>query len=386
MTRFYRPMAIAVLLMAVACRQSAPDPLEAKRKRLAELKTQVNKLKEEIALIEAQLAAASPTGAAKKLVEVTPIVLEDFAHYVEVQGNVSSSQNVMIAPEIPGIIVKRFVQVGDMVTKGQPIAEIDAESIRKNIAEIETRLELAQTVYQRQANLWNQKIGSEVQYLQAKNNMEALERALATAKTQLAKAIVRAPIDGMIEDLTQNVGEMANPSIPIGRIVNISQVEINADVSEVYTTAVKRGDQVQVFFPALGKEMTLAIRMVGQYINPNNRTFKIQMRTDNPDGLIKPNMLAVIKIRDFFRKDAVVIPTYLIQQSAEGERFVYLARQSNGKYFAQRVPIKTGRSYGGKTLVEEGLSLNDQLITKGYNEVVHGDELQINPSTNVAKN
>lgn len=385
MTRYYA-FALTALLAVAACNKQADNSIDDKRKRLSELKKQAAQIKAEITALEAEIAQANPTAAIKKLVAIQPLATQDFAHYIEVQGNVASSQNVMIAPEIAGTIVKRFVQIGDMVTKGQPIAEIDAESIRKNIAEIETRLELARTVYERQANLWNQKIGSEVQYLQAKNNMEALERTLATAKTQLNKAIVRAPIDGMVEDLTQNVGEMASPSVPMGRIVNVSQVEINADVSEVYTTAIRRGDEVLVYFPALNKEMTLKVNMVGQYINPNNRTFKIQMRTANPDGLIKPNMLAVIKIRDFFRKDALVVPTHLIQQSANGERFVYAARLKDGKYVAERVPVVIGRSYGGNTLIEKGLAVGDQLIVKGYNEVVNGDLLEVSNAAQVAQN
>ncbi|MCS7018546.1 MAG: efflux RND transporter periplasmic adaptor subunit [Cytophagales bacterium] len=376
MTKYYAFVFIALFAVS-ACNKSVDNSVEGKRKRLSELKKQAAQIKAEIAALEAEIAQISPTAAAKKLVEAEPLSVQDFAHYVEVQGNVASEQNVMIAPEIAGVIIKRYVQVGDMVRKGQPIAEIDAESIRKNIAEIETRLELARTVYERQANLWNQKIGSEVQYLQAKNNMEALEKTLATAKTQLNKAIVKAPIDGMVEDLTQNVGEMANPAVPMGRIVNIAQVEINADVSEVYATAVKRGDEVLVSFPALGKEMSLKIHMVGQYINPTNRTFKIQMRTSNPDGILKPNSLAVVKIRDFFRKDALVLPSHLIQQSANGEQFVYVLRNKDGKQIVERVVITTGKSYAGKTLVEAGIQAGDLIITKGYNEVVNGDEVEV---------
>lgn len=379
MTRYYA-LALTALMAVTACNKQVDDSPEGKRQRLSELKEQSAKIKSEIAMLEAEIAKANPTAVTKKLVEADALNTQDFAHYVEVQGNVASEQNVMIAPEIPGVIIKRYVQVGDVVRRGQVIAEIDAESVRKNIAEIETRLELARTVYERQANLWNQKIGSEVQYLQAKNNMEALEKTLATVKTQLSKALVKAPIDGMIEDLMQNVGEMANPAMPMGRIVNIAQVEINAEVSEVYTTSIKRGDEVLVAFPAVNKELPLKVNMVGQFINPTNRTFKIQMRTANPEGLLKPNSLAVIKIRDFFRKEAMVVPSFLIQQSSNGEQFVYVLRDKNGKKIAERVVIKTGKSYSGKTLVEQGLSIGDLIITKGYNEVVNGDEVEV--STN----
>ncbi|WP_448518128.1 efflux RND transporter periplasmic adaptor subunit [Rhodoflexus sp.] len=384
MTKHY-VFALAVLMAVTACNKSADESLEGKRKRLAELRAQAVQIKAEIAKLEEQIAQANPAAVVKKLVEVMPLAAKDFAHFVEVQGNVASDQNVVIAPEISGVIIKRYVQVGDMVRKGQVIAEIDAENIRKSIAEIETRLELARTVYERQANLWNQKIGSEVQYLQAKNNMEALEKTLATTKTQLSKSLVRAPIDGMVEDLMQNVGEMANPAVPMGRIVNISQVEINADVSEVYTAAIRRGDEVLVSFPAVNKELKLKVNMVGQFINPNNRTFKIQMRTANPDGLLKPNSLAVVKIRDFFRKDALVVPSYLIQQSASGEKFIYVLREKDGKQVVERAVIKSGRSYAGQTMVEEGLSIGDQIITKGYNEVVNGDEVEVVQGNKVAQ-
>ncbi|GAB4185412.1 MAG: efflux RND transporter periplasmic adaptor subunit [Thermoflexibacter sp.] len=346
--------------------------LETYKKQYAELKAKIDALENEL---------REKDGIANKvnlkLIETQPVVQKDFAHFIEVQGNVESDKNVSVAPEMNGIILRINVERGQAVSQGQIIAEIDAEPIRKNISELETRLELAKTMFERQENLWKQQIGSEMQYLQAKNSKESLERSLEGLKAQLKKAYVKAPISGVVDELFVKQGEMANPAVPLARVVNLSEVQIKADVSEAYVPNVRKGDEVVVSFPSLQKEMPVKISNVGQFIEPANRTFKVEMKLANKDGFLKPNTLAVVKIKDFEQKNAIVIPTFLIQQSTNGQEFVFVVRQNDKKNTVAKVLIKTGKSYGGETLVTEGLQAGDILVSKGYSEVIDGEEVNI---------
>jgi RND family efflux transporter MFP subunit len=358
------------------------NSVEGKKKQLEEYKKQYAELKGKIDALETELKSKGTAAVQTnlKLIETKSVTQKDFAHFIEVQGNVESDKNVSVAPEMGGIILKLSVERGQSVSKGQTIAEIDAEPIRKNITELETRLELATTMFQRQENLWKQQIGSEMQYLQAKNGKESLERSIEGLKAQLRKAYVKAPIDGVVDELFMKQGEMGNPAMPLARIVNVSEVQVKADVSEAYVPNVKRGDEVIVSFPSLSREMPLRVSNVGQFIEPANRTFKVEMKAINKDGLLKPNTLAVVKIKDFSQKNAIVIPTYLIQQSTGGEEFVFVVRQNQNKNTISKVAIKTGKSYGGETLVMEGLQATDVLVSKGYNEVIDGEEVNIQAS------
>jgi RND family efflux transporter MFP subunit len=346
--------------------------LEAYKRQYADLKAKIDALENEL-----REKNGIANKVSLKLIETQPVAQKDFAHFIEVQGNVESDKNVSVAPEMNGIILRINVERGQAVSQGQVIAEIDAEPIRKNIAELETRLDLAKTTFERQENLWKQQIGSEMQYLQAKNSKEALERSLDGLKAQLKKAYVKAPISGVVDELFMKQGEMANPAMPLARVVNLAEVQIKADVSEAYVPNVRKGDEVVVSFPSLQKEIPVKISNVGQFIEPANRTFKVEMKLANKDGFLKPNTLAVVKIKDFGQKNAIVIPTFLIQQSTNGQEFVFVVRQNDKKNIVEKVLIKTGKSYGGETLVTEGLQAGDILVSKGYNEVIDGEEVNI---------
>lgn len=358
--------------------EEEPQTVEEKEKKLVEYRKELATLNKKISDLEADIKDSKGKNPEDdyRTVEFMPLKSKTFNHYVEVQGNVESDKNVQVFPKTQGVVLNLKVEEGQRVSAGQVIAVLDAAQLEKAIAEIETRLELAKTVFERQANLWKQKIGSEVQYLQAKNNKEALEKQLETQKTALSNAMVTSPISGTVDQLMLNEGEMAAPSMPIARIVNLSVVEINAEVSENYTKAVQRGDEVQVSFPALDMEMPVRISMVGQTINPTNRTFRIQMKTANKDGYLKPNAMAVVKINDFSKKNAVAIPSNILQQSTTGERFVYVARPFEGNYKIEKVKVKAGLTYQGETLINEGLKADDLVVTAGYNEVIDGEPVK----------
>ena len=378
-TNFFILTIAALLLTACGGSEEEPKTLEEKVAKIKEYQKQVAELNSKISKLESDVNKEKNIDPkdALRIVETFTLKTQTFEHFIEVQGNVESDKDVQVFPKTSGPIVKKYVQEGQRVSQGQTLLELDAETIRKQIAEVEKRLELAKVVYERQNNLWKQKIGSEIQYLEAKNNMEALEKSLETTQSQLSNAFVKAPISGTVDKFMVNVGEMASPQSPVVRVVNLSSVEISADVSETYTKSVKKGDKVLVKFPAINEEMPVKISLIGQTINEKNRTFRIEMKAPNKEGYLKPNAMAVVKIKDFEKEDATTVPSHLIQQSTSGERFLYVVREEEGKKVAKKVTIEVGKSYQGQTLVTKGLNAGDKVVAKGYNEVVDGEEVNV---------
>jgi len=374
-------IALILSLSVAACsgKKEATD-LESKKEKLKSLKTELTELKAQVKTLEQEIAAAENVGKPKELrnVSVQQLKVGEFQHFVEVQGSVDSRKNVAVHPEMNGTIERVNVEEGQRVKRGQTLMVIDSEVLQRNIDEVKTRLELAADLFERQANLWKQKIGSEVQYLQAKNNKESLERQLEGLKAQLNNAIVTAPISGTVDEVFVNAGEMANPAMPAVRVVNLSSVLVEASVSEAYVRDVRKGDTVEVYFPNIDLRLQRPVKAVGQFINPNNRTFEIQVDVPNPEGYLKPNMLAVVQINDFTQKEAVSVPSFVLQKNTKGETFVYIAKEgADGGTIAQKIFVETGMSYSGYTLVKSGLKGGDQLITKGYNEVIDGEQVNL---------
>lgn len=383
-----RSYIFAVLFLISSCGKNE-NTIEAKRKLLEQKRQELSKIKSEIDALEAEIAATDTSDPLLKLKKVTvlPLQTQTFRHFIEVQGTVVSEKNINVMPETQGTVIRRFVQKGQLVKEGEPLVELDAEIIRKNIQEIETRLDLAKIVFQKQENLWKQRVGTEIQFLQAKNNVETLEKNLATLKTQLSKAIVRSPISGTVEELFVKEGEMASPMTPVAKVINLNTVEITADVSEVYAMRVKKGDEVTVKFPSYQIELPLKIKTVGQQIHPDNRTFRIAIEMDNRQWQIKPNATAVVKIKDFEAANAIVVPTHLIQKSTEGYKFLYTIQKEGEKSVVRKAIIQTGLHYEGKTHVTQGLQANDVLVIEGYNEVIDNEEVvAIEKNKNLAAN
>jgi membrane fusion protein, multidrug efflux system len=372
------PTYLLLLLASLAlwgCNSEGKDPqtlLNDKKKQLATLQT-------EIAQLEKQLGVGKPDAsqATGKLVELLPIEKADFAHFIEVQGTVETDQNINVMPEMQGIIKSVLVKEGQSVSAGQVIATVDQSLLQTQIIELETRLDFAQTLYEKRQNLWKQNIGSEIEYLQAKNQKETLEKNLSTLKTQMGKANVVAPIAGVIDAVFAKQGEMASPAMPMFRVINLSQVKVVADVSEAYLASVKKGDEVLVSMPAMGVERKEKINFISQSINPSNRTFKVQIDISNTEGLFKPNAVATVKINDFLQKEAVTVPSQLVQLGTDGNKFLYIARKEQDRKVAKKVLVETGISYEGKTLITQGLDGSEELILKGYNEVIDGDFLRL---------
>ena len=362
---------LGLVFLFVACGKKANSP-EAKKEQLAKYKIELTELQTKIDKLQEELSDGKEEEEVLKEVKVLTLQKADFQHFIEVQGNVTSDQNVMINPELGGTITSMLVKEGQHVSAGQTIATVDGSIVRQQIQEIKKRLELATQIYDRQSNLWSQKIGSEVQYLQAKNNKEALEENLKTIQTQLNKTAITAPISGVIDEVFSHKGELANPAQPVARIVNLSQVKVEAQVSETYLKYIKKGDVVSLKFPALDIEKEAKIAFVGQSIDARNRTFTIQLNLNNQDNLLKPNLLAMVKIKDFEQKDGIAIPSNLIQRASNGDKFLFTV---NDKKIVKKVIIEPSISYEGKALIIKGLANGDKVITEGYNEVIDGQSV-----------
>ncbi|MEJ8757771.1 efflux RND transporter periplasmic adaptor subunit [Pontibacter sp. H259] len=361
----------ALILGLTACGGNNTD----KEAQLAGLREQQADIEKQISDLEAQLKSeGKKVDRPKKTAPVTVVTLQPdtFNHYLEMQGKVDFDQNVLVSARVPGVLTSVRVQPGDRVSKGQTMATIDAQVLEQNIAELRTRLELARIAYQKQKNLWDQKIGTEMQFLTVKNNKEALERSMAALQQQRDQYNVKAPVSGVVDEVIPNAGEAVSPGVGIIRVVNMAGSKIVAEVSEAYLTGINKGDKAIVFFPDLNKEVETTVDVVGKFINPTSRTFTVELKLkDNKAVELRPNLVAVVRIQDYKNENTIVVPVNLVQKDEKSE-FVYVAKKEGNGYVAAKREIKTGQTYKGETEVLSGLAANDQIITAGYQNLNEG--------------
>ncbi|MFN4233288.1 MAG: efflux RND transporter periplasmic adaptor subunit [Bacteroidia bacterium] len=371
---------LTIVLFIVSCGNNDSSDLEKKKTELAKYQSELNELKTKIANLEKEIAALDTNAKFSEigvLVETKTIQPEKFEHYFEVSGTVTTDDNITLSAEAAGQIKTILVIEGQKVTAGQVLAKLNTATIESSIEEVKTALELATTVYERQKKLWDQKIGSEIQYLQAKNNKESLEQKLKTLQTQLSLSIIKAPGDGIVDEIYRKEGEMVMPGTPVMQFVNLNNMKMISDVSEMYVKSVKQGDKASVSFPALGIEnIEAVINRTSNVINLKNRTFKVEVSLPNKEQVLKPNAIGMLKIKDFEADSAFVVPTMIIGKDSKGE-YVYVVKENDGKNIARKTYIKTGKSSGGQTMIVDGITLNDKVITAGYNEVSDGAIVRI---------
>ncbi|WP_242926483.1 efflux RND transporter periplasmic adaptor subunit [Pontibacter vulgaris] len=362
---------VTAILAFTACGGESND----KAAQLAELKKQQTEIQNKIAQLEADLKAEGKGGVAEKKtvpVTVTAVQQDTFRHYLEVQGKVDFDQNVLVSARVPGVLTSVRVNRGDHVAKGQIMATIDAQVLEQNLQELRTRLDLARIAYQKQQNLWNQKIGTEMQYLTTKNNKEALERSLAALQQQRDQYNIKAPISGVVDEVIPNSGEAVAPGVGIIRVVNTEGSKVVAEVSEAYLSKINKGDQAVVYFPDLNREVETTVNVVSQFINPTSRTFTVELKLKNAANVpLRPNLVAVVRIQDYKNENIVVVPVNLVQKD-EKSQYVYVAQKKGDSYVATRKEVKTGMSYKGNVEVLNGLAANDQVITAGYQNINEG--------------
>ena len=364
---------LMLLLLAVACSKPAD-----KKSELAKLKKEHDELAIKIKALETELQVNDSTKVSKVTsVSVTEAKATEFNHFLEVQGKVDGEDNIAISAQVPGSITAIYVKEGDPVRKGQVLAQIDNTVMLQQIASTKQQLEFAESMFLKQKALWDQQIGSEVQYLTSKNTKENLEKALATLHDQLEMTRIKSPINGSVEEVNLKLGQMASPGLPAIRVVNFSTVKVVAEIAEAYAPKIKPGDKVVVFFPDFNTEINSQIRFTSKYINPVNRTFISEVHLGPSKVDYRANMMAVVKINDYRNASTFTVPVTLIRDTQSG-KYIYIAKEESGKLVAKRLPVTVGSIYNGLAEITSGITAGDKIITTGFNNLIDGELIQVN--------
>lgn len=357
----------------IACNSGETD----KKAELEDLKKQEAEIKGKIATLEAELNAKDTTQ--KGLAVAVEIVkAHPFKNYIDIQGRVDADENVSLSTEMPGTITKINVKAGDEVRVGQVLAETDTRAINQQISDMQTNMELVNQMYEKQKNLWDQKIGTEMQFLQAKTNKESMEKKMATLQEQVRMSKIISPINGTVDAIDIKLGQAVAPGFPAIRVINFSNLKVKADVAESYAAKIKKGSEVIVYFPDLNDSVVTKVNFVSRSINPSSRTFCVEVLLDNSKEY-HPNMVARLNINDYQSAQPVItIPVRTILKDENNESFVYVATGDKAK----KQIVKLGKEYRGITEVKSGLKEGDALITLGYDIVNEGDLISYKKESN----
>lgn len=353
--------------------------LESLREKKNNISESYKILGQEIKQLDSAIALQTGEGNLPLISTITAKA-EKFNHFLELQGDVTTKQNVLIYPEMQGTLQRVYVKEGQRVSKGQLLATIDQGGMGSQLAQLETQSALAKTTFERQKRLWDQKIGSEIQYLQAKTNYEASQSTVKQVKSQLEKSTIRAPFSGIIDNVIKDQGTVVapGPGSEVFRIVNLSDMFIEVDVPESYLNDIKEGNLAKVYFPVLGDTIISEIRQTGNFINPGNRAFTVEVAVPNKNSAIKPNLTAKVSLNDYTSNAAILVPQGIISENADGQQYLYVANdKEDDKATAKRRIITTGRTQGNMVEVLSGISEGDLLIKEGARSVKDGQNVQI---------
>lgn len=352
------------------------EKIRAKRNELVTKQTELNTT---LSLIDAAIAKLDTL---KKLPLVTVFQAKqmNFNHFLELQGNVQTKQNIILYPEYSGLLTKIYVKEGQKVSQGQLLASIDDGGLSQQLAQMEVQASLAKTTFERQERLWEQKIGSEIDYLQAKAAFEGQQKSISQMKSQLAKTSITAPFSGVIDNVISEQGSVVSAGqSEVFRIVNLNNMYIEVEVPENYLPYIENGKTVEISFPIIGESLSTKIRQVGNYINPGNRTFKIEVGVPNKNGFIKPNLTAKVKINDYTNPEAILIPQSVISEDAEGQQYVYVSSSTDtpNEAIVNRVIVETGKTEGDFVEISKGITKGDIIISEGARSVKDGQTVKI---------
>lgn len=371
---------LGLAFLATACTENKPrtEKSALEPKNLDALQVQKNELTQQLNTLQIELdkvnAAIDARSVSEKRTLVSAITVEEsnFEHTVEIQANIQTRQNLTLYPEFAGKLIRIYTEEGEEVKKGAVLAAVDDSGLKEQLDQIELQVKLAETTFERTARLWDQKIGSEMQYLEAKTRYEAQKKQYDQMKKQLAKTKIIAPFSGIIDRVFANQGANVAPGVtPILRIVNLKHMYAEADVPERYLPALQEGSKAAVEIPVLGQTLQTQIQQIGNYIQPSNRTFRIEAPLENPEGIIKPNLNARIRIIDYSNPKALMIPRRIIRENAEGAYFVFALvnpEDEKGYTAAQRF-VKLGKSKGDLIEITAGIAVNDLLIDEGVSQI-----------------
>lgn len=370
--------ALSILLFSCGGKennQSIDDLIKSKNTK--ELQAKKALIQADLAKIDDALATLVVAKDEEALVSVATIKDTVFNHYLEIQGNVDTKENILVQPEFSGNLTSLTVKAGQRVSKGQILGRVDDAGMSQQLASLENQYNLAKTTFERQKNLWDKKIGSEIQFLQAQTQMISAQKMVAQMRSQVSKTLIRAPFSGTIDEVFVEKGQIVAPSQQgLMRILNLGNMYVSTSVPETYIGKLKVGTEVDVFLTSLGKTYKGRVRQVGNYLNPNNRSFGIEVSVPNPENLLRPNQVAKLKIIDYTDKNAIVVPTNVVQEDGEKNKFVFTVANSNGKTgTAKKVIVKVGKSSDNVTEIVSGLSANDIIVTEGVNSIADGMKL-----------
>jgi len=367
-----RILAIFIGFLMVACSNNN------KQAKLDELLKQQDELSLKIEQLQKEVGAEKGIDLNKKVIEVQAIDVKiaPFNHYIEVQGKVDGEENVGVSAQTMGLVSKILVKEGDAVRKDQVLAELDAQVLLQSLQQLKSTQSFVNNLYEKQKSLWDQKIGSEVQYLTAKNNKENTDNGVKTLLEQIEMTKIKSPINGTVEDIPIKIGQAVSPGLPIFRVINFSRAKITAEVSESFSSKVKKGNNVLITLPDFNKEIDAKIDFTSKYINPINRTFLIESIITANDVEYRANMYAVVKINDYNSENAITLPVNLVQSDSKG-KFVYVVSTENGKTSAKKQIVKTGLNYNGIIEITEGLKAGDKVISTGVEELEDGELIKL---------
>ncbi|MBI1222487.1 MAG: efflux RND transporter periplasmic adaptor subunit [Bacteroidetes bacterium] len=368
---------LSATAILAACGNQQED-LKSLQKKESEIQTEIKKLNDSLKSVQdriVKLHAISDTVELLTQVSLMEIQKAPFSHSVDIQGLISTDNNITLSAENGGKVIKVYVKEGQRVSRGQRLIDLDGSTIQANLAEVNTRLQLAKTLYEKQDRLWKQNIGTQIQWEQAKNNYEALQKQQEVLSAQLDKFQINSPIDGMIDAIMTNLGEITAPGLPVVRVVNLQDLEVSADVSEKYVGKFHVGDKVDVYFPAIRDTIETKIIAVGQVINTSNRTFTVHVSIPSGDDRLKPNLLAIVKATDFQTEAGIAVPSNLVQ-TENYDKFVFVAVKDGDKWKVERRDVQSGLSSNGMIYIESGLNPGDQVISDGYLSVEAGDNVE----------
>ncbi len=370
------PFVLAIAL--ASCGGADPNSVEGKKAKVAELRSKIAADQTELKKLEGELlkmGAAGGNDAKAEIVKTTLLSPTTFKHFIQVQGAVTANQNVMVNARMAGIVSKVYVREGDVVSKGQILAQVDVEVMKDAIKALKTNLELAKTVYERRKNLFDQKIGSEIDYLSAKNNYESLQRQIEAQESQIEMGRVVSPISGTVDMVNVKQGEVAAPGFGLIRVVNNFDMRVSAKVADSYLGSVKKGDNIAVKFPDTKDEFMGMVSFVSATVDPISRTFLVEVNL--PEGKkVRPNQIAVVNINDRSQSSSIVIDENIVQFTDQGP-VVFVATNEGGKAIAKQRILELGQAYNGQIEVLKGLQAGDNLISFGFTDLVDGSPISI---------
>jgi membrane fusion protein, multidrug efflux system len=372
-TFYSRLSLLAAVALLAACSAATPDD---KKAQLEKLKAQQADISKQVQQLEKDIAKENPKEAKIKTkdVAVTEVAPIKFDHYVQTQASVEAEDNIAVSPKSPGVVVAVYVKEGQRVSKGQALAQIDNSILKGSIESLQSQLDLAKTVFERQQNLWNQKIGTEVQYLQAKSNKVMLERQLSSLQEQNNALRISSPINGTVDEVTAKIGEAVSPGQPAFRVVNTSDLKLTAKVSEAYSTQIEKGNKVKVMIPELKRELESVVTFVSRAIDPLTRTFTVEVKLPS-DKDLRPNMTGIVRVIFHTAPNAITVPINVVQD-INGEKVVFVAETNGKNTVAKKKVVQVEGVYNGQAQVS-GLTAGEKVITFGYQGLNDGEFLKI---------